>query len=70
MFADQELKQDDVDVLYTKSGSSNIVKNDDGITTYFYYWCLFEPHLNENKPCIVLFDALWEVCAIQKNENQ
>lgn len=69
-FPDQELKQGDVVVLYTKSGNNNIIKNEDGSATYFYYWGLSEPHLNDNKPCVVLFDASWEVLAIQKNENQ
>lgn len=69
-FPDQELKQGDVVVLYTKAGSNNTIKNEDGSTTYFYYWGLSEPHLNDNKPCVVLFDASWEVRAIQKNENQ
>ena len=69
-FPDQELKQGDVVVLYTKTGNTNFSKNEDGSTTYFYYWGLPEPHLNDNKPCVVLFDASWEVCAIQKNEVQ
>ncbi|MBO5592125.1 MAG: hypothetical protein J5913_04100 [Prevotella sp.] len=69
-FPDQELKQGDVVVLYTKSGSNNTIKNEDGSTTYFYYWGLSEPHLNDNKPCVVLFEATWEVRAIQKYENQ
>ena len=69
-FPDQELKQGDVVVLYTKSGSNNTIKNEDGSTTYFYYWGLSEPHLNDNKPCVVLFEATWDVRAIQKYENQ
>ena len=69
-FPDQELKQGDVVVLYTKSCSNNTIKNEDGSTTYFYYWGLSEPHLNDNKPCVVLFEATWEVRAIQKYENQ
>ena len=69
-FPDQELKQGDVVVLYTKSGSNNTIKNEDGSTTYFYYWGLSEPHLNDNKPCVVLFEATWEVRAIQKYEHQ
>ena len=67
-FPDQELKQGDLVVLYTKLGTNNINKNEDGSTTYFYYWGLSEPHLNDKKPCVVLFDASWEVCAIQKSE--
>lgn len=69
-FPDQELKQGDVVVLYTKTGNNNSNLNEDGSTTYFYYWGLSEPHLNDNKPCVVLFDASWDVRAIQKNENQ
>ena len=69
-FPDQELKQGDVVVLYTKSGNNNINKNEDGSTTYFYYWGLSEPHLINNKPCVVLFEASWDVCAILKNDNQ
>lgn len=69
-FPDQELKRGDVIVLYTKQGNSNSTKNDDGSTTYFYYWGLLKPHLKENKPCVVLFETSWDVCAIQKNEDQ
>ena len=69
-FPDQELKQGDVVVLYTKSGNNNTNRNDDGSTTYFYYWGLSEPHLNENEPCVVLFDASWEVLAIPQSDNQ
>lgn len=69
-FPDQELKQGDTVVLYTKAGNNNSNKNEDGSTTYYYYWGLSEPHLNDNRPCVVLFDASWEVRAIQKNENQ
>lgn len=69
-FPDQELKQGDVVVLYTKTGENNMNKNEDGSTTYFYYWGLSEPHLNDNKPCVVLFEASWDVLAIQKNDNQ
>lgn len=70
-FPDQELKQGDVVVLYTKSGNNNTSKNEDGSTIYFYYWGLSEPHLNDKEPCVVLFEASWEVRAIQKNnENQ
>lgn len=68
-FPDQELKQGDVVVLYTKTGENNTNKNEDGSTTYFYYWGLSEPHLNDNKPCVVLFEASWDVLAIQKNDN-
>lgn len=69
-FPDKELKKGDVVVLYTKSGNNNISKNEDGSTTYFYYWGLSEPHLNEKKPCVVLFDASWDVLAIPQNDNQ
>lgn len=68
-FPDQELKQGDTIVLYTKEGSDNVRKNDDGSTTYFYYWGLSAPHLNENNPCVVLFESTWDVCAIPKTEN-
>ena len=68
-FPDQELKQGDVVVLYTKSGNNNANKNEDGSTIYFYYWGLSEPHLNDKKPCVVLFETSWEVRAIQKNND-
>lgn len=68
-FPDQEINAGDRVVLYTKTGKTNIINNKDGSRTYFYYWGLSEAHLNENKPCVVLFEATWDVCAIQKNED-
>lgn len=63
-FPDQEVKAGDRVVLYTKVGNTNITNNEDGSKTYFFYWGLSVPHLNENKPCVVLFEATWNVAAI------
>lgn len=63
-FPDQDVKAGDKVVLYTKQGSSNSVHNEDGSTTYFYYWGLNQAHLSGDKPCVVLFNATWMVSAI------
>lgn len=58
-FPDQELKLGDLVVLYTKGGEKRSVLNNDGTTTYFYYWGLDEPLSSIEKACVVLFETSW-----------
>ena len=60
---DQKLKIGDLVVLYTKSGEKRSVLNEDGSTTYFYYWGLPKSSLQE-KTCIVLFETSWMFKAV------
>lgn len=63
-FPDLELKLGDRVVLYTKSGERNISSNEDGTTTYFFYWNLNMSHLKGEKPCVVLLDASWKAYTV------
>lgn len=63
-FPDQEIMVGDRIVLYTKIGTPNVTENEDGSKIYFFYWGLNAPHLNDRKPCVVLFEATWNVSAI------
>lgn len=56
---DQELKTGDLVVLYTKKGEKRSVLNEDGSTTYFYYWGLGDTLSSEDKSCVVLFETSW-----------
>ena len=56
---DQELKLGDLVVLYAKKGEKRSVLNEDGTTTFFYYWGLDKPTLSEEKSCVVLFETSW-----------
>lgn len=56
---DQELKTGDLVVLYTKEGVKRSVLNEDGTTTYFYYWGLGDTLSSDNKSCVVLFETSW-----------
>ena len=39
-FPDKLINTNDTVVLYTKAGVTSEIKNDDGTTTYFFYWGL------------------------------
>ena len=65
-FPDQEIKSGDRVVLYTKAGGRNIIENEDGTKSYFYYWNLKESHLKGDKPCIVILDAAsWKAYSVE-----
>ena len=59
-FPDQEVKEGDLVVLYTKKGAKTSTINSDNSTTYFYYWGLESPHTNINKATIVILETTWE----------
>lgn len=58
---DQELKIGDLVVLYTKKGEKSSTINEDGSTTYFYYWGLDKPLTSIEKSCVVLIEASWRI---------
>ena len=58
-FPDQDLKTGDLVVLYTKKGEKKSILNNDGSTTYFFYWGLENTLSSVEKPCIVLFETSW-----------
>lgn len=56
---DQILKTGDMIVIYTKKGERSNRQNEDGTTTYFFYWGLTEPLGKDSKKGIVLFETTW-----------
>lgn len=67
-FPDQEVKTGDRVILYTKEGRKNIVDNEDGSNSYFFYWGLKSPHLKSDNDCVVLFETSWTISVIPKQE--
>ena len=57
---DQDLKQGDQVVVYTKAGEKNKITNSDGSTSYFYYWELSEPIGDEEEAGAIIFEADWD----------
>lgn len=55
-FPDQEVRANDLVVLYTKSGNSSKLKKDE-TTSYFFYWGLSEPIFKVADDLIVLTEA-------------
>ena len=53
-FAPKNVKAGDKIVVYSKSGTDNSKLNEDGTTTYWYYWGLSEPIFSDDKNGIVL----------------
>ncbi len=68
-FPDQELKKDDLVVLYTKRGDKSSTVNEDGSNTYFYYWGLDKSLSSIQKSCVVLLEASWKVKTVPTSEN-
>lgn len=67
---DQELKPGDLVVLYTKKGEKRSTINEDGSTTYFYYWGLEKPMNSVEKTCVVLLEASWRIKGVSYvNDN-
>lgn len=65
-FPDQDLKVGDVVILYTKKGGRNVIDNEDGSKSYFYYWNLEESHLKGTNPCIVILNAAsWKAYSVE-----
>ena len=67
---DQEIKEGDLVVLYTKKGKKNSTVNKDGSTTYFYYWGLTESLSIVEKKCVILFESTWRVIYTAKGKEE
>ena len=65
----QEVKENDLIVIYSKKGQRNSLNNDDGSTTYFFYWGL-EKSFSEADKALVLFDAKWTYKLIEEDKEQ
>ncbi|MDE6507919.1 MAG: hypothetical protein K2L04_05610 [Alistipes sp.] len=63
-FPDKEVKKGDLVVLYTKSGESNSIINNNGKKTHFFYWGLSEPISVNKDTCVVLLTAKWRTMDI------
>lgn len=59
-FPDQDLKQGDQVVVYTKAGEKNKITNSDGSTSYFYYWELSNPLGKEENAGAIIFEVNWD----------
>lgn len=60
-FPDEDVKADDLVVLYTKRGSRGAKGIEGGRTAYFFYWGRDEPLWNDDKFGAVLLEvADWE----------
>lgn len=54
-FPDRHVKKGDLVVLYSKAGVNTERKNNDGTTSYFFYWGTNGSIWNEPKDSVVLF---------------
>lgn len=66
---DQLVKKDDLVVLYTKRGARNSNQNQNGTTSYFFYWGLEESLTNEPNNGIVVLETTWKAYRIDDNEQ-
>ena len=53
-FAPLEIKKGDSIVIYTRRGTDSTKSNEDGTTTYFFYWGLDKPIFTDDTKGIVL----------------
>lgn len=63
-FPDKKVSTGDLVVLYTKRGENNVAVNEDGSNTHFYYWGLDSSISSNERNCIVVLDASWEVIEV------
>ncbi|EJL70720.1 hypothetical protein [Chryseobacterium populi] len=53
-FPDKKVKKRDLVILYTKKGTSSIIKNENGATSHFFYWGLNSNVWNNDGDCALL----------------
>lgn len=63
----QEVKVGDLVVIYTKSGAKRKIENEDGSTSYFFYWGLPNPLMSLKNSTVVLFETTWTNKEIKKS---
>lgn len=56
-FLPNQVEEGDKVVLYSKKGKNSIKENEDGSSTYFFYWGLTNSIFNEEVDKIVLINA-------------
>lgn len=69
-FPDQDMKEGDLVVLYTKNGIKANTINSDNSTTYFFYWGLNRPHTALEKSIVVLFEATWKTFEVPQVKEE
>ncbi len=68
-FPDRDIKANDLVVLYTKSGKSNIKENEDGTKTHFFYWLQDKPLWSEEASAVILLSTLEWTLKIVGSDN-
>ena len=63
----QKVKAGDLVIVYTKSGSKQVIENEDGSSSYFFYWGLTESLMSLENSTVVLFETTWINKKIQKS---
>jgi hypothetical protein len=59
-FSSRELKTGDLVILYSKGGVRSEKKNDNGSTSYFFYWGLPESFWTSKKVAVLVSTTEWE----------
>lgn len=62
----QKVKAGDWVIIYTKGGTKKKLDNEDGSSSYFYYWNLPNTLLSLENSTVVLFETIWNNKAIVK----
>ncbi|HHW9298814.1 TPA: hypothetical protein ACU3BK_000743 [Salmonella enterica] len=69
-FPDQEVKKNDLIVVYTKSGKYSKIENKNKTTSHFFYMGLGNSIWNENGDCAVLMEiSSWQNKLIVGDES-
>jgi len=65
----QLVKENDLIVIYTKKGKRNQITNNDGSTTFFFYWGLTES-IAQDDFALVLFDSQWNYRLVSEAKRE
>lgn len=63
----QKVKAGDLVVIYTKTGAKKKIENEDGSTSYFFYWSLSDSLLSLQNSTVVLFETTWTNKEVKKS---